>query len=60
MKKIIKFFRLKWIEVKLLRAYKKTIIERKATWIMSSGYRNIFRDKAEKIREEWHRLKYNK
>lgn len=60
MKKIIKFFRLKWIERKLLRLYIASIIEKKATWVMACGYRHIFRDKAEKIREEWYKVKYDK
>lgn len=60
MKKIIKFFRLKRLERKLLWAYIASIIERQATWVMSGNCRDIFRDKAEKIREEWYKVKYDK
>lgn len=60
MRKIITFFRLKWLERKLLRLYIASIIEEKATWGMVCRFPNIFHDRAEKIREEWYKVKYDK
>lgn len=60
MKKIIKFFRLKWLRRKLLWLYIASIIEEKATEVMSCSYRRIFRDKAEEICKEWYRIRYDK
>lgn len=56
MRKIIKFFRLKWIERKLLWLYIATIIEGQAIRCMTCHFPNIFHDKAEKIREEWYKV----
>lgn len=63
MKKIIKFFRLKWLEMRLLKAHKKAIIEAEADEIKyrtSNFHIHLFLNEAEKIYEEWYKVKYDK
>lgn len=63
MKKIIKFFRLKWLETRLLRAYKKAIIEAEANEIKyrtCSYHIHLFLNKAEEIYEKWYKVRYDK
>lgn len=59
MKKIIKFFRIKWLQRKLLRLYVAVIIEGQATRGMSC-FNNLFCDEAEEIRRELYKVKYGK
>lgn len=60
MKKIIKFFKLRRLERKLLWLYIATIIEEQAIRGMACHFPNIFHNKAEKIREEWYKVRYDK
>lgn len=63
MKSIIKFLRLKWLEIRLLRSYKNAIIEVEVNEIKyrtCSYHIHLFLNKAEKIYEKWYKVRYDK
>lgn len=62
MKKIIKFFKLKWIERELLKMYEKAVIEAEANDIkyrVNAWYDHPFLNEAEKLLKKWHKVRYD-